>query len=186
MLLYYYNNILFQSPLRNTILLLIFLAFVTLMGIVLTRIRTDSQKINWIVLGTMIGLFMIVATVWILNVPNNQISDFGNFWTRVPGFLVGDKLYETDNDYFSKYAYQTGFMIYVTSVVRIFGYKIFAIQFLNVIYQGLILLFKMEHCYRILFPFAHRRYLKEYLCYLMKIAFFLAFLRLREMTFYII
>lgn len=141
MLLYYYNNILFQSPLRNTILLLIFLAFVTLMGIVLTRIRTDSQKINWIVLGTMIGLFMIVATVWILNVPNNQISDFGNFWTRVPGFLVGDKLYETDNDYFSKYAYQTGFMIYVTSVVRIFGYKIFAIQFLNVIYQGLILLF---------------------------------------------
>lgn len=84
---------------------------------------------------------MIIGIVWILNVPNNQISDFGNFWSRVPGFLVGDKLYQTDNDYFSKYAYQTGFMVYVLSIVKIFGYKIFVIQFLNVIYQTLILLF---------------------------------------------
>ena len=83
---------------------------------------------------------MIVATTWILMVPKTQVSDFGNFWSRVPGVFNGDKLYQTDNDYFSRFAYQSGYMVYVLAVVKIFGYHIFAIQFLNVVYQALILL----------------------------------------------
>ncbi|KRN99072.1 ArnT family glycosyltransferase [Companilactobacillus kimchiensis] len=107
----------------------------------LMQISTDNRRINIIVITSLMLVFMIVGTTWILHVPNTQISDFGNFWDRVPGFFVGDKLYQTDNDYFSKYAYQTGFMVYILSVVKLFGYKIFVIQFLNVIYQALILLF---------------------------------------------
>lgn len=140
MLLFYYHNFLFQSPIRNFILILIFLAVLLPLSYLLVHIRTDDLKINWIVVSSMILLFMIIALTWIRNVPNTQISDFGNFWSRVPGFFLGDKLYQTDNDYFSKYAYQTGFMVYILGVVKIFGYNIFAIQFLNVIFQGLILL----------------------------------------------
>jgi len=141
MLLFYYQNFLFQSTIRNTLLLVAFLVFLLLAGFTLNHIRSDDRPINLIVLSSLLLIFIMIGTIWILNVPNNQISDFGNFWSRVPGFLVGDKLYQTDNDYFSKYAYQTGFMVYVLSIVKIFGYKIFVIQFLNVIYQTLILLF---------------------------------------------
>jgi len=141
MLLFYYHTFLFQNTLRNTLLLVLFLVLLLLAGTILNHIKSDNRSINLIVLSALLLIFLTIGTIWILNVPNNQISDFGNFWSRVPGFLVGDKLYQTDNDYFSKYAYQTGFMVYILSIVKIFGYKIFVIQFLNVIYQTLILLF---------------------------------------------
>lgn len=140
MFLFYYHNFLLQSPVRNFILIVVFLTLLLLVSYLLMRIRTDDSKINWIVISSIILLFMIVAVTWIRNVPNTQISDFGNFWDRVPGFFLGDKLYQTDNDYFSKYAYQTGFMVYILGIVKIFGYNIFAVQFFNVIFQALILL----------------------------------------------
>lgn len=121
---------------------LLFLAVVLVMavGYLLTRITDKDKKINLSILGIMLAVFFVVATVWFLNVPKDQISDFGNFWTRAPGFLQGTKLYDTDNDYFSKYAYQSGYMAYVLLIIKIFGYHIFAIQILNVVYQTLILL----------------------------------------------
>lgn len=109
-------------------------------GYFLTRITDKDKKVNLSILAIMLAVFFIVATVWFLNVPKDQISDFGNFWTRAPGFFQGTKLYDTDNDYFSKYAYQSGYMAYVLLVIKIFGYNIFAIQILNVVFQTLILL----------------------------------------------
>lgn len=121
--------------------LIIAFVLVIAVGYGLVKIDDSSKKVNWSILFGMLLIFIIAATAWVLVVPKTQISDFGNFWTRVPGFFNGDKLYQTDNDYFSRFAYQSGYMVYVLAVVKIFGYHIFAIQFLNVIYQALILLF---------------------------------------------
>lgn len=141
MLGFYYQNYSLMNPLRNTILIILFLGFLLIGSFILSKIRTNDKRINLIVLCSLLIIFMIVGTVWFLNVPNQQVSDFGNFWSRAPGVFKGVKLYQTDTDYFSKYAYQTGFIIYVASVIKIFGYNIIAIQFLNVVYQALILLF---------------------------------------------
>lgn len=121
--------------------LLLALILVGAVGYFLVKVNDRNKKINISILLGMLLIFMIVATTWILVVPQTQLSDFGNFWTRVSGVFNGDKLYKTDNDYFSRFAYQSGYMAYVLGVVKIFGYHIFAIQFLNVIYQALILLF---------------------------------------------
>ncbi len=141
MVLFYYQEFLFQSPLRNTVVLVIALILISVVGYGLMRIRTDDEHVNRIVLFSLIIFFMTVALIWISLVPKTQISDYGNFWLRLYHYHIGDPLYQTDNDYFSKYAYQTGFMYYAFLISKIFGYNIFAIQFLNVIYQGLTLLF---------------------------------------------
>src|SRR5699024_2833543 len=62
------------------------------------------------------------------------------FWKMAPKALDGEKIFSYDNDYFAKWAYQTGFLVYVMTVVKIFGYHVIAIQLLNVLYQVLILL----------------------------------------------
>lgn len=139
MLKFYYQNFLFQLPIRNLPLIIVAFLLVLLVGYGLTRISTEDKKLNALILVTMIVIFMIIATYWITVVPNLQVSDYGNFWSRAFNYEVGNPLYQSDNDYFSKYAYQTGFFVYVVGVVKIFGYNIFVIQFLNVIYQALIL-----------------------------------------------
>lgn len=140
MLLFYYQNFLFQNTFRNISLIVIAFVLVALVGYLLIRIRDDDKKTNTLVLGVMLLIFTIVGIAWFLRMPQTQISDFGNFWSRAPGFFNGDALYNTDNDYFSKYAYQSGFMAYILAIVKVFGFNIFAVQFLNVIYQTLTLL----------------------------------------------
>lgn len=141
MILFYYENYAMVNRAFNWSTLIIAFVLVIAVGYGLVKIDDSSKKVNWSILFGMLLIFIIAATAWVLVVPKTQISDFGNFWTRVPGFFNGDKLYQTDNDYFSRFAYQSGYMVYVLAVVKIFGYHIFAIQFLNVIYQALILLF---------------------------------------------
>ncbi len=139
MLLVFKQNYLAQNSVRNIIILVIALILVIIAGYVLMTIRTDNKKINNTVLISLLMIFTIVALMWVLNVPNIQWSDFGNFWSRAPGYFKGDKLYYSEEDYFAKYAYQTGFMLYILGIVKIFGYHVFVMQFLNIIYQVLTL-----------------------------------------------
>lgn len=140
MLVFYYQNFLLENS-HNVIIAIAFIILVLVLGYGLTRIKTDDRILNWLILITMLLVFMITAIFWISKVPSVQLSDFGNFWDRLLDYKVGDPLYQTDNDYFSKYAYQSGYFVYVLGVSKIFGYHIFAVQFLNVVYQALILLF---------------------------------------------
>lgn len=140
MLVFYHQNFLFQNS-HNSIIVIASILLVLLVGYGLTQIKTDDKTLNWLVVITMLMIFTITALLWISKVPSVQLSDFGNFWDRLLNYKVGDPLYQTDNDYFSKYAYQSGYFVYAMIVSKIFGYHIFAIQFLNVIYQALILLF---------------------------------------------
>ncbi|WP_246005698.1 glycosyltransferase family 39 protein [Companilactobacillus insicii] len=149
MLTYYHQNFLNQGAAKNVLIFLFFLAIITLFGYILIRIRTDNKKTNNIILISLLTIFGVTALIWALSVPNAQWSDFGNFWSRAPGYFQGDKLYQTDNDYFSKYAYQSGFMAYILGVIKIFGYNIIAVQLLNVIYQVLILLVTYSLAYKI-------------------------------------
>jgi len=137
---FYSEYYLFDETKLHTMILVGMFILVIGAGYFLARITADNKKLNISILLLMLLIFMVVATYWIKVVPNEQVSDFGNFWSRAQAALDGHALYETDNDYFAKYAYQSGYMAYVMLVVKIFGYHIFAIQFLNVIYQTLILL----------------------------------------------
>lgn len=104
------------------------------------RVPTDDTLLNRLFLVAIILAFMVVAFKWISVVPNIQVSDFKMFWKKSPGALMGNPLFNSPNDYFAKYAYQSGFMIYVMTIVKLFGHHIFVMQLLNVIVQGLILI----------------------------------------------
>lgn len=108
-------------------------------GFLLYKIRDDDLRLNKLVLISMLLVFTIVALIWLKIVPQTQISDFKAFWRMAPKALDGKPIFKYDNDYFAKWAYQTGFLVYVMTVVKIFGHNIIAIQLLNVIYQVLIL-----------------------------------------------
>jgi hypothetical protein len=116
-------------------IILIFLALVIIYSFLLFQIPDTNRKVNLTVMVAMIALFVIFATAWIKFVPTQQFSDFGNFWSRATATLHGAKLYQTDNDYFVKFAFQTGFMVYIAGMVKIFGYHIIAIQIANIVYQ---------------------------------------------------
>lgn len=131
----------FRDAGGNNALLLFGALFLTLLvGVILYYIRDDNHIINIAVLALLSLTFAVLAIVWIKSVPATQISDFGNFWSRTPDGLSGKSLYYYDNDYFAKWAYQTGFLVYTMTVVKIFGYHVAAVQYLNVIYQVLILI----------------------------------------------
>lgn len=140
MALSYYQTYLFQNTTHNLLLVFLVLFLVLIAGYLLTNIDTDNSKTNWLIIDTMLVIFILGATFWVTQLPKIQVSDYGNFWDRMLDYKFGFPLYQTDNDYFSKYAYQTGFLVYVYGVVKLFGYHIFAIQFLNIIYQAITLL----------------------------------------------
>lgn len=133
MVLFYCQNYMDKSS--NIFFVAAFIFITILIGYILIKIRTDNKKINFIIVFSLIIIFSIISIIWIKINPTVQLSDYGNFWDRMLDYKIGSPIYETDNDYFSKYAYQTFFFIYVFGVVKLFGYHIFAIQLLNVVYQ---------------------------------------------------
>lgn len=108
-------------------------------GYFLYHLRDDDKNFNRLILISLLLIFAVVALIWIKLVPATQVSDFGAFWDKAPEALKGKPIFSFDNDYFAKWAYQTGFLVYVMTVVKIFGHHAIAIQLLNVIYQVLIL-----------------------------------------------
>lgn len=132
-------NYLKPEPVLTILVLLCAIIFVGAIGYLLYRIRDDDKNLNRLILISMLFIFLIVALIWLKLVPQTQVSDFKTFWTKAPKALAGKSIFSYDNDYFAKWAYQTGFLVYVMTVVKIFGEHVFAIQFLNIIYQVLIL-----------------------------------------------
>ncbi|AKP67605.1 hypothetical protein [Companilactobacillus ginsenosidimutans] len=128
------------EPQNYVTFLVVGFVLVVAAGVILYMIRDDIVAVNRGVLIILLIVFAIIAIVWVKSVPQTQISDFGNFWNRAPDALHGKPIYAFDNDYFAKWAYQTGFLVYVMAVIKIFGYHVVAIQYLNILYQVLILL----------------------------------------------
>ncbi|WP_125566080.1 glycosyltransferase family 39 protein [Companilactobacillus insicii] len=139
MVIYFGKNYLTYEPVFNVLVLICALILVLLAALVLIRISDENPVKNKIVLFSLITIFAIVAIIWIKLLPQTQYSDFRAFWHNTPRALSGKSIYQMDNDYFAKWAYQTGFLVYVMAVVKIFGHHIIAIQLLNVLYQVLIL-----------------------------------------------
>ncbi len=128
------------NPGRYIWLLILGLVIVLVVGYILYRLKDDNVVMNRVILLVLLAIFAIIAISWIHFVPNNQNSDFGGLWSHAKYALRGGPLYKSDNSYFAKWAYQTGFLTYLMGVVKIFGPHIQAIQYLNVLYQVLILL----------------------------------------------
>lgn len=136
----YFKVYLSADSVQNVLVLLIALILVIGVGYFLVRLRSDDARMNQMILITLLALFAVMAILWINFVPPEQVSDFHKFWFTAPDALKGKAIYQFDNDYFAKWSYQTGFLLYVMAVIKIFGYHIAAIQYLNIIYQVLILL----------------------------------------------
>ncbi|AYE38932.1 hypothetical protein D1B17_09935 [Companilactobacillus zhachilii] len=133
-------NYLKVEPVLAVLVFLCAIIFVGAGGYCLYRIRDNDANLNRLILISLLLIFAVVALVWLKLVPQTQVSDFKAFWRMAPKALDGKAIYQYDNDYFAKWAYQTGFLVYVMTVVKIFGHNIIAIQLLNVLYQVLILL----------------------------------------------
>ena len=137
---FYTLNYLKVEPVLAVLVFLCAIIFVGGVGFVLYRIRDDDKNLNRLILISLLLVFAVVALLWLKMVPQTQVSDFKAFWKTAPKALNGEAIFSYDNDYFAKWAYQTGFLVYVMTVVKIFGHHVIAIQLLNVLYQVLILL----------------------------------------------
>ena len=136
---FYTTNYLKVEPVLAILAFLCAIIFVLGIGYFLYHLRDDDKDFNRLILISLLLVFAIVALIWIKLVPATQVSDFGAFWRMAPKALEGKPIFNYDNDYFAKWAYQTGFLVYVMTVVKIFGHHVIAIQLLNVVYQVLIL-----------------------------------------------
>ncbi|WP_125708538.1 hypothetical protein [Companilactobacillus zhongbaensis] len=136
----YFGHYLQVDAFKNVVFLVIALLLTIGIGYFLMRISTDDARLNAMILITLLALFAVMAIFWINSLPPEQVSDFHKFWFTAPDALNGKSIYAYDNDYFAKWSYQSGFLVYVMAVIKIFGYHIAAIQYLNVIYQVVILL----------------------------------------------
>lgn len=136
---FYTVNYLKIEPVLAILVLLCAIIFVLGLGYFLYQIRDDDPNLNRLILVSLLLVFAVVALIWLKLVPQTQVSDFKAFWRTAPKALMGKEIFSYDNDYFAKWAYQTGFLVYVMTVVKIFGHHVIAIQLLNVIYQVLIL-----------------------------------------------
>lgn len=132
-------NYLRIEPVLTILVFLCAIIFVIGCGYFLYQVRDDDPNLNRLILVSLLLIFAVVAIIWLTMVPQTQVSDFKAFWRTAPKALDGKAIFKWDNDYFAKWAYQTGFLVYVMTVVKIFGHHVIAIQLLNVIYQVLIL-----------------------------------------------
>lgn len=136
---FYTVNYLKIEPVFAVLVFLCAIILVVGVGYALYRIRDDDPNLNRLILISLLLVFAIIAIIWLKLVPQTQVSDFKAFWKTAPKALAGKEIFSYDNDYFAKWAYQTGFLVYVMTVVKIFGHKVIALQLLNVVYQVLIL-----------------------------------------------
>lgn len=128
-----------EEPVLSVLVLICAIALVILVGYILVRLK-DDPKINRVVLITMLIVFFLIGLFWLKFTPNEQLSDFATFWGKSQDALQGRAIYKTDNDYFAKWAYQTGYLVYVMGIIKLFGAHVLVLQVLNVLYQTLTLL----------------------------------------------
>jgi len=128
-----------KEPVLSVLVLLCAIVLVILVGYFLLKLK-DDLKVNRIVLIAMLMVFFLVGLFWLKFTPNEQLSDFATFWGKSQDALQGRAIYKTDNDYFAKWAYQTGYLTYVMGIIKLFGAHVLALQVLNVVYQTLTLL----------------------------------------------
>ena len=81
----------------------------------------DNEKSNKLTLLTLLIVFMLISYLWIYLTPSYQTSDYNKFWCTTVQALNGRAIYKTDNNYFAKWAYQTGFLTYLMLIVKVFG-----------------------------------------------------------------
>lgn len=128
-----------EEPVLSVLVLICAIALVILVGYLLVRLK-DDPKINRVILITMLIVFFLIGLFWLKFTPNEQLSDFATFWGKSQDALQGRAIYKTDNDYFAKWAYQTGYLVYVMGIIKLFGAHVLVLQVLNVLYQTLTLL----------------------------------------------
>lgn len=137
---FYTVNYLKVEPVLAILVFLCAIIFISGIGFFLYRIKDTDSNLNRLVLISLLLVFAIGAIIWLQMVPQDQVSDFKAFWKTAPKALDGKAIFNYDNDYFAKWAYQTGFLVYVMTVVKISGHHVIALQLLNVVYQVVILL----------------------------------------------
>lgn len=105
----------------------------------------DRTVTNRLVVVVLLVIFGILFLSWVYNTPVKQTSDYYTFWKYGRQAVLGGPIYYHDNNYFAKWAYQTGFLTYVMAVIKLFGAHLRVLQFLNVLWQlvALVLTYKL-------------------------------------------
>src|SRR5699024_9086634 len=135
---FYTLNYLKIEPVLAILVFLCAIIFVGGIGLLLYRIRDDDKNLNRLILISLLLVFAIAALIWLKLVPQTQVRDLKAFCNIAPKALEGAKIFRYDNANFSKWSYQSAFLVYVMTVVKISGHHVIAIQLLNGLYQVLI------------------------------------------------
>jgi len=88
--------------------------------------------------GTSCAVFALrfsIAMAVILVIGNVPIQDFNTMYTAAQDMAQGGRNY-LDNIYFYKWAYQTGFVLYESVLLRLFGPGQFSLQVMNALWLG--------------------------------------------------
>ena len=100
--------------------------------------------------GTMLAVFLIrfvLALVLILLVDAQPVQDFERMYAAAQELSQGGRGYLNDL-YYYKWAYQTGFVVYESLILKLFGTGQFPLQVMNALWMGGIgaLVSKIAHC----------------------------------------
>lgn len=99
----------------------------------------DRPINNWVIVTLLLIVFAGLFLVWIYQTPTRQVSDYYKFWDMGAQAVQGHSIYHTDNSYFSKWAYQTGFLVYVMGFIKLFGVNLRLFQWFTVVQQVVVL-----------------------------------------------
>lgn len=127
------------SP-KRSLFVFVLVTILIIAGCWLLAVLPDQKTTNYLVLGVLLVAFALLMIAWIYSTPAKQTSDYHTFWKYGQQAVAGGPIYYHDNNYFAKWAYQTGFLTYVMAVIKLFGANIRSIQLLNVLWQILSLL----------------------------------------------
>lgn len=137
-----------STPKRTLAVFILTLGLICCSCYLLAKIP-DRAVINRLIVIVLLTIFCILFLSWIYNTPLKQTSDYHTFWKYGRQAVLGRPIYYHDNNYFAKWAYQTGFLTYVIAVIKIFGANLRVLQFLNVLWQLLALILTYELAQRL-------------------------------------
>ncbi|MDR1116643.1 MAG: glycosyltransferase family 39 protein [Oscillospiraceae bacterium] len=126
----YFKNIWVAVILISLAALLVTLALFVWLSKRLPKKRWPAALIVFV-----LALCLKLAFAFMVNTP--QYSDFQLFWWVTNFIAKGDTSYLTNSTYFSVWAYQAGFPMFMAPAVKIFGQSLTAVLSLNITFMAL-------------------------------------------------
>lgn len=94
----------------------------------------DKWWVKLIILGLIIGVSSYVRYLWVTKVQTVTASDFSALYNASVGIGTGsNKDYLKESGYFQVWAYQNGFVLWQSFLIKLFGSKVLTLQIGNIV-----------------------------------------------------